>query len=161
MRRSRGVMQAVLAGSTLLILAAAPARACWDEAANRYAVSSALLYAIARVESGLNPTAVAWNRNGTRDIGLMQINSTWLPTLARYGVTERDLLEPCTSIHIGAWILAGNIARLGYTWEAVGAYNAANPSLRRAYVRKVRRHLPAPSATPTPAFHYSSATVQP
>ena len=160
MRRSRRPIHAVLAGSTFLIFAAVPARACWDEAANHYSVSSALLYAIARVESGLNPTAVAWNRNGTRDIGLMQINSTWLPTLARYGVTERDLLEPCTSIHIGAWILAGNIARLGYTWEAVGAYNAANPSLRRAYVRKVHRHLPAQLATPSPASHYSAATAQ-
>jgi soluble lytic murein transglycosylase-like protein len=153
-------MQAVLAGSTFLVLAAAPAHACWDDAAHRYAVSSALLYAIARVESGLNPTAVGWNRNGTRDIGLMQINSTWLPTLARYGVTERDLLEPCMSIHIGAWILAGNFAGLGYTWEAVGAYNAAHPSLRRAYVHKVRRHLPAQSDTPSPSFHYASATAQ-
>ena len=38
--------------------AALPAQACWDDAAQRYQVSSALLYAIARTESGLNPLAM-------------------------------------------------------------------------------------------------------
>ena len=77
----------------------------------------------------------------------MQINSAWLPTLASHGIGERDLYEPCTNIHVGAWILAGNVSRLGYTWEAVGAYNAASPALRRNYVEKVRRYLSvAPAA---------------
>ena len=129
-------------GFALALCAALPAQACWEDAANRYRVSSALLYAIARTESGLNPQAIGRNTNGSRDIGLMQINSAWLPTLASHGIGERDLYEPCTNIHVGAWILAGNVSRLGYTWEAVGAYNAASPSLRRNYVEKVRRHLP-------------------
>jgi soluble lytic murein transglycosylase-like protein len=129
-------------GFVLALCAALPAQACWEDAANRYQVSSALLYAIARTESGLNPQAIGRNTNGSRDIGLMQINSAWLPTLASHGIGERDLYEPCTNIHVGAWILAGNVSRLGYTWEAVGAYNAASPALRRNYVEKVRRHLP-------------------
>ena len=135
----------------LAFAAALPAHACWDDAATRYQLSSALLYAIARTESGLNPLAVGRNRDGSRDIGLMQINSTWLPTLASHGVGERDLFEPCTNIHVGAWILAGNVIRLGYTWEAVGAYNAASPGLRRSYIEKVRRHLPsdAPASGPS------------
>jgi soluble lytic murein transglycosylase-like protein len=116
--------------------------ACWEEAAARYQVNSTLLYAIARTESGLNPSAIGRNSNGTRDIGLMQINSAWLPALSRYGIRERDLFEPCTSIHVGAWILAGNIQRHGYTWEAVGAYNTPDPKLARSYIDKVRRHLP-------------------
>ena len=140
--------------TAIALLSALPAHACWEAAAVRYGVSSELLYAIARTESALDPQAVGRNRNGTRDIGLMQINSAWLPTLATHGIGERDLFDPCTSIHVGAWILAGNVQRLGYTWEAVGAYNAANPELRRAYVEKVRRHLRgttavAPSARKT------------
>jgi soluble lytic murein transglycosylase-like protein len=67
------------------LLVAAPSWACWDEAAARYGLSSHLLYAIARTESGLNPAAVGRNRDGSRDIGLMQINSSWLPTLAGHG----------------------------------------------------------------------------
>ncbi len=124
-----------------LCFANATADACWEEAATRYQVNSTLLYAIARTESGLNPLAIGRNTNGTRDIGLMQINSAWLPALSKYGITERHLLEPCTSIHVGAWILAGNIQRLGYTWDAVGAYNTPNPALARTYIDKVRRHL--------------------
>jgi soluble lytic murein transglycosylase-like protein len=114
-------------------------------------LSSQLLYAIARTESGLDPQAVGRNSNGSRDIGLMQINSTWLPRLAAHGIEERHLFEPCTNIHVGAWILAGNVQRLGYTWEAVGAYNAANPVLRRAYIEKVRRQLAGDAPAPTPS----------
>lgn len=125
----------------LVLCAALPAQACWDEAAARYQVDGALLYAIAQTESGMNPLALGRNRNGSRDIGLMQINSAWLPTLATYGISERDLYQPCTSIHVGAWVLAGNFHRLGYTWDAVGAYNAASPDLRLAYARKVHRNL--------------------
>jgi len=141
----------------ILCAAALPVQACWDDAAQRYQVSSALLYAIARTESGLNPQAIGHNRNGSRDIGLMQINSTWLPKLATHGIHERDLFEPCTNIHVGAWILADNVSRLGYTWEAVGAYNAKNPVLRRAYIEKVRRHLMPDVQTPAPSMRTARA----
>lgn len=118
-----------------------PAQACWDAAAVRYGVSSELLYAIARTESALDPLAVGRNVNGTRDIGLMQINSAWLPTLATHGIAEHDLLEPCTNIQVGAWILAGNVQRLGYTWEAIGAYHSASPARRRAYAERIYRQI--------------------
>ena len=127
----------------LVLWASLPAHACWDEAATRYHVNSALLHAIARTESGLNPLAIGRNPNGSYDIGLMQINSAWLSTLATYGISERDLFEPCTNIRVGAWILAYNFYRLGYTWDAVGAYNAVSPRSRRAYIDKVRRNLRA------------------
>ena len=129
-----------------LLFVAANAQSCWNDAAARYGLSSHLLYAIARAESGLNSRAIGRNRDGSRDIGLMQINSWWLPVLARHGIHERDLYEPCTSIHVGAWILAQNVARHGYTWEAVGAYHATSPQLRAAYVDRVRRHLPTHSS---------------
>lgn len=120
-----------------------PAHACWDDAAARYQVNSALLHAIAHTESGLNPQAISRNRNGSRDIGLMQINSSWLPILASHGIAERDLFDPCTNIQVGAWILAQNFQRLGSNWNAVGAYNARSPALKRAYAWKVYRNLQA------------------
>lgn len=65
---------------------------CLVAAARHHGVDPALLHAIAVVESGLNPRAVnRANANGTRDIGLMQINSAWLPTLKRWGITEEGL----------------------------------------------------------------------
>ena len=138
---------AVLLSAAIAVPAAPAAHACWEDAASRYRVNSTLLYAIARTESGVNPAAIGRNRNGSRDIGLMQINSTWLDTLARHGIHEADLFDPCTNLHVGAWILAHNFHRHGYTWEAVGAYNATRPALRSAYVSKVRRQLRAVAAT--------------
>ena len=126
-----------------LLVASTGAEACWEAAAHRYQVDALLLHAIARAESSLDPRAIRVNRNGTRDLGLMQINSAWLPALAKSGIQERDLFDPCTSVHVGAWILATNIARLGPTWAAVGAYHSPTRWRARAYVDRVRRHLDA------------------
>lgn len=140
---------APVAGLALCALAA-PALACWEEAAARYQLNAALLHALARTESGLNPRAVNHNRDGSRDIGLMQVNTAWLPRLAAHGIGERDLFDPCTNIHVGAWILAGNVSRFGPTWEAVGAYNARSPERRRAYAARVRRALAHAPVTAKP-----------
>jgi len=108
-----------------LILAASAEANCFQEAGERYHIDPLLLYAIAQVESGMNPAALNTNRDGSRDIGLMQINSRHLPRLAAFGIDEHKLQsEPCTSVMVGAWILAQFVQQLGYGWQAVGAYNA-------------------------------------
>lgn len=94
------------------------------------------------VESGGRSSAVNVNRHlagsASIDVGLMQINSAWLPKLARHGVTAADLRDPCTSIEVGAWILSGLVQRLGDTWEAVGAYNAGCTELKGSACTKAR-----------------------
>lgn len=116
---------------------------CIQSAANFYEVSDALLYVIAMQESEMNPLAL--NKNPTsEDIGIMQINSRWLPTLnARAGLTKADLFDPCVNIHVGAWVLRGNLNRYGPTWRAVGAYHASSkrPDLRERYAVKIRKTL--------------------
>jgi soluble lytic murein transglycosylase-like protein len=111
---------------------------CWAEAASRYDLEPELLQAIAAVESGYQAQAMNYaNNNGTRDIGLMQINSIHLPRLLKEGITEQRLLaEPCLSVEVGASILADFIKRFGYNWTAVGSYNAgAGPGPRREALR--------------------------
>ena len=130
------------AAAALLLFAPAHAGACWDDVGRKYGISPYLLYAIARTESGLNPNAFNRNRNGTYDVGLMQINSSWLPVLARYGITEQGLYEPCVNVDVAGWILAQNIRRLGNSWTAVGAYNAADAKKRLDYAMRVYRNLP-------------------
>ena len=104
-------------------------------------VSARLLWAMAKVESSHSPQAMNRGhlaRTDSYDIGLMQINSRWLPTLAKFGITEEKLKEPRTSIEVGAWILRDLFRRHGNTWEAVGAYNAACTQLKGDACRKAR-----------------------
>jgi len=125
----------------LLFAIAMPVHACWQDAAARYGIDARLLHAIARQESSLNPHAINRSqiaRRGSVDIGLMQINSRWLPILARHGLSESDLFNPCTNLQVGAWILAQAFARYGPTWEAVGAYNAACARLLPQACRAIR-----------------------
>ncbi|MGF6483439.1 soluble lytic murein transglycosylase-like protein [Paraburkholderia sp. JPY419] len=102
--------------SALLLGGAAVARAdCLDDAAAYRHISAQLVRAIAQHESGMRPNAVNLNSNGTEDIGLMQINSSWLPRLARYGIRREHLFNACVNAYVGTWILASNIKQFGAT----------------------------------------------
>lgn len=113
-------------------------KGCWDGAAKAYNLDPWLLMAVAKVESSFNNIAINKNKNSTYDYGMMQINTIWLPTLYKFGITQKDLLNPCTSVFVGAWILAQNIQRFGYNKDGIGAYNSpGNPTIRRSYAEKV------------------------
>ncbi|MEN3813639.1 transglycosylase SLT domain-containing protein [Chromobacterium piscinae] len=106
---------------------------CWQEAGRAFAIDPVLLYAIAQQESNLNMRARAINRDGSRDIGLMQINSIHFNRLRALGITEQQLQHnACLSVMVGASILASMMERYGYSWEAVGAYNAGTAPQRKA-----------------------------
>ncbi len=110
---------------------------CWGDVEARFAVSRYLLLAIAEHESGLNPHAVNHNENGSYDIGLMQINTSWLPVLKPYGIGFEELKNPCINLNVGAWILANNFILYGKNWRAVGAYNAKTEIKRVHYAQQV------------------------
>lgn len=118
---------------------------CFKQASLHYGVPEDLLRAISHVESGGNQSATNSNKNGSTDIGHMQINTSWLPTLAKFGISKSSLMNACTNTYVGAWILASNISRMGYRWEAVGAYNARNPIKAAIYTRKVAAALRVPT----------------
>jgi len=93
---------------------------CWDQAAQRYGINADLLRAIAQVESNMNPQAIHFNRNGSYDYGLMQINSRWYREL---DAKWKYLADPCYNVMVGAWILRRCIDRYGYTWDSVACYH--------------------------------------
>ncbi|MEI6827678.1 MAG: lytic transglycosylase domain-containing protein [Desulfuromonadales bacterium] len=112
---------------------------CYEEAGNRYGISPPLLYAISKGESSFNPIAINYNTNGSYDYGLMQINSSWEPTLRKLGIPWGALADPCTNVMVGAWVLSQCIRDYGYTWPAVGCYNSRTPSKRDRYAAKIAR----------------------
>ena len=112
---------------------------CFDEAGREYGINPDLLESIARLESNFNPEAINRNRSGSWDVGLMQINSTWIGAM---GLDGQELTRnPCYNVMIGAKILKQCISKHGYTWEAVGCYNAVNPTYRVRYSWKIFEEL--------------------
>jgi soluble lytic murein transglycosylase-like protein len=104
---------------------------CVAAASAQYGVPDLLLYAIMRQEGG-RPGTVSRNKNRTVDMGRMQINSSWLPTLAPLGYTAEYLTwNDCGNIMVAAWILKSNYQKFGNQWnawpQAIMAYNVGQP----------------------------------
>lgn len=108
---------------------------CFEEAGAMYGISPRILWAIAKVESNFNPNARNWNRNGSYDYGLMQINSSWSNVLG--GEIWQALSDPCINVKVGAWVLAQCIQKHGYTWDSIGCYNSASKIKGSKYAQKV------------------------
>jgi soluble lytic murein transglycosylase-like protein len=69
----------------------------------------------------------------------MQINSFWAEAI---GMRNWLMLgDPCTNVKTGAWILSRCIESHGYTWEAVGCYNARSSEKRARYANRIYRKL--------------------
>lgn len=112
---------------------------CFEQAGSVYGINPLLLYSIAKIESNFNPCAMNKNKDGSYDYGIMQINTRWYRHLGQAGWA--NLIDPCYNIHVGAWILRQCIDRHGYTWDAVGCYNASSKRKRNAYAWKIYNAL--------------------
>ncbi|TAL25327.1 MAG: murein transglycosylase [Nitrospirae bacterium] len=123
---------------------------CFEEAGRAYDVNPKLLETIAMTESNLRPDAVNKNRDGTQDIGLMQINSSWIEKLE---LNAAYLIEdPCYNTFAGAKILRQCIDRHGYDWEAVGCYNASDRGKKIRYSWRVFNRAKAENNASSPVF---------
>ena len=125
----------------------------------------ALVHAIARQESGLNPLAVnvagksyspATREEAERiirqaiaegksfDVGKMQINNWWMK---RFSIEPFSLLDPEVTETWAKWILEQEIARHGLNWQAVGKYHSPDAERGRHYAWLVYRHYAGQSAS--------------
>lgn len=131
--------------SIILISNSCYASDCFEITGKEYNIDPLILKAIAWNESkNKNGIKSKINKNGTYDIGIMQINSSHLDLLSKFNISEDDLLnDACINISVAGYILASNIKSRGNTWDAVGAYNAGyfnTPNaveLRRQYAMKI------------------------
>ncbi|MFN3976751.1 MAG: lytic transglycosylase domain-containing protein [Aquificaceae bacterium] len=110
---------------------------CFFDAGERYQVDPLLLIAIAKSESNFNPRAVNINRNGTKDYGIMQINSYWLE---RYKIPKDWIFEACYNIHFGAMVLRRCMDKYPRINLAIDCYNKGERAKENSpYAEKVLR----------------------
>ncbi|MDX9713992.1 MAG: lytic transglycosylase domain-containing protein [Dissulfurispiraceae bacterium] len=121
---------------------------CFEDAAKENSLSSELLRSIANVESGMDHRAVNKNQNGSSDLGLMQINTFWIKPLGLD--RERLIADACYNTRTGASILKKCIDQHGYTWKAVGCYNAISEPKQQAYSWKIYNALMKADKKPAP-----------
>nr|WP_232199475.1 lytic transglycosylase domain-containing protein [Thioalkalivibrio thiocyanodenitrificans] len=102
------------------------AEVCIAQASARYHVPPLLIQSILTQEGGQLGQRVGPNRNGTYDLGPMQINTIWIEPLKEYGIFEQDLLwSPCVNIGVGVWILRKYYEHHDQDWtKAIMSYNA-------------------------------------
>ncbi len=114
---------------------------CITEAAHDNGLHPLLVRAVLNVEGG-RVSSVTRNSNGSYDLGLMQINTTWLPVLRRFHVKWQDLTDkPCVNIRVGSWILANKIKGEDDYWVGVGNYHSKTPTYNRRYRQRVYHEL--------------------
>lgn len=134
----------------------------FEQSSKVWNIPKPLLLAIAKKESSLYPWCInvegrdfypksqneslkiikeAMAQGKSFDIGLMQINNFWLKHL---DLQPEIVLEPQNNIHIGAWILAKEIERHGYSWKAIGSYHSPflkNPDRAKRYAKIILNEL--------------------
>ena len=120
---------------------------CVLQSAALQQVPPAVLLGLLRVEGGRVGSESA-NRNGSYDLGPMQVNDrVWVPTVARihFGGDERLARlalrdHGCYNMHVGAWIYRQALTRAGGNHaEAVGLYHSATPGPKAAYQQRFAR----------------------
>ena len=122
-----------------------PFLACMTGVAAFYHLPPRVLPSIQAVEGGLPGLAHA-NRDGSLDLGVMQVNSRWVQPLAHYtgmpqaAAEQRLLFDACFNIAV-----AGAIMRIcldearGDLLRAVGYYHSHSSPLAEDYQRRVLR----------------------
>ena len=136
-----------------------PLLACMAAVSAFYHLPAQALPAIYGVEAG-RAGIVRHNANGSDDLGVMQINSLWIPLLShatRVPVTRlrRALInDACFNVAVAGAILRIYLHESGDLLTAMGFYHSHTPALRDAYVLRVLSSSPLGAhAGPAAARH--------
>lgn len=120
--------------------------ACLALASQTYNVPSGVLFGLYQVEQGKVGQEVK-NTNDTYDLGPMQINTLWVPQLAKHWnvseVTARQWLrdDACTNIGVAAWILKSHYNETKSMSQAIAQYHSRTPRIGARYQQKVMNAL--------------------
>jgi hypothetical protein len=122
---------------------AVPFVACMTLAASLYSLPPRVLPSIHVVEGGQVATAHP-NRDGSEDLGYMQVNTRWLPALYRYTgqpqetVRQNLLSRVCYNIAAAGLIMRTYLNETrGDLMRAIGNYHSHTAPLNQAYQAQV------------------------
>ncbi len=122
---------------------AIPYLACMALVASFYHLPPRVLPSIQMVEGGGIGLAHS-NRDGSEDLGVMQVNTRWIAPLSRYtglltnAVRFRLINDPCFNIAAaGAIMRVYLVEEHGDLMRAVGDYHSHTPGLNQAYLARV------------------------
>lgn len=119
---------------------------CIVAAANLYNFSPTILYGIYTAEQG----KVGYERqndNGSYDLGVMQINTVWVPELSKHwNLSEKETRvvlrdDGCLNIKTAAWILKQQLNKEPDLIKAIGNYHSKTPRHNKRYRSTVLLNL--------------------
>lgn len=102
---------------------------------------------------GLRDQEAGWigaqvpNTNGTYDLGILQINSSWVPSVARLvqrpqaQVRHWLQFDPCFNTETARWLFLTALSQTHDFWKAVGIYHSPTAKLQKKYALSVAGHL--------------------
>lgn len=124
---------------------AVPFLSCMALVASLYGLPPRVLPSIQVIEGGWAGAAVR-NRDGSEDLGVMQVNTLWVGPLVLYTglpsqqIRERLIAEPCFNIAAAGAILRGYLDEAhGDLMRAIGYYHSHRPALALPYQMRVRQ----------------------
>ena len=121
---------------------------CIRIAARGHAWLEKTLWGLREQEGGWVGAEIA-NTNGTHDLGPLQINTWWVPRIARlidrpeHQVRHWLRDNACFNAEAARWIFLTGLEGTGDFWKAVGAYHSPTAWRQRAYAVKVATHMRA------------------
>lgn len=107
-----------------------------------YGISYFLMKSIAITENAkFDENAIMHNTNGTRDIGLMQINTSWKHWMPEAGITNEKLKDVDFNIKVAFMIVDRIIQQHGYSWDAIGRYHSGTPKFKKVWLKRIKENV--------------------
>jgi hypothetical protein len=116
--------------------------ACLLLASKTYSVPPQVMIGIMHVEGGRVGQQVL-NTNGSYDLGPMQVNTLWVPQLAKLWRVDQTTAHHwvrdngCVNVYVAAWILRQKIDRTYGLYSGIAHYHSATPWRGQNYAQKV------------------------
>lgn len=113
---------------------------CIPYISEQYQVPQSIIKSVIKNESSWK-NVISVNKDGSKDIGVMQINTWWLPILKKHNIFKADLMNVCTNIAVGSWILRYEYLHFKNWQNALASYNAGRGKYKNPYAQSYGRRI--------------------